>query len=42
MKEGDLELENEPLICSFPSNETIQDPISPTQEEENEANHFPF
>jgi hypothetical protein len=26
----------------FPSDEAIQDPISPAQEEENEANHFPF
>jgi hypothetical protein len=29
-------------MCTPPSDEAIHDPIPPTQEEENEVNHFPF
>jgi hypothetical protein len=29
-------------MCTPPSNESIHGPISPTQEEENEINNFPF
>jgi hypothetical protein len=34
--------EDEALVSSPPSDETIQDPISPSQDKENEVNHFPF
>jgi hypothetical protein len=33
---------DEMLTCAPPSDEAIQDPILPAQEEENEVNHFPF
>jgi hypothetical protein len=34
--------EDEALGSSPPSDETLQDPISLAQDEENEVNHFPF
>jgi hypothetical protein len=33
---------DEALVSAPPSDEALQDPISPAQDEENEVNHFPF
>ena len=38
----EVNYEDEALVFAPPSNEVIQDPISPTQAEENKLNHFPF
>jgi hypothetical protein len=38
----DVKQEDEMLMCAPPFDESIQDPIPPAQEEENEVNHFPF
>jgi hypothetical protein len=40
--EGQEPEECEILICASPSDEAIQGPIPPAQDEENEVNHFPF
>jgi hypothetical protein len=34
--------EDEALVTAPPSDEALQDPISPAQDEENEVSHFPF
>jgi hypothetical protein len=34
--------DDEALISSPLSDESLRDPISPTQDEENEVSHFPF
>jgi hypothetical protein len=34
--------EDEALVSAPPSDEALQDPISPAQDEENEVSHFPF
>jgi hypothetical protein len=34
--------EDEALVSTPSSDESLQDPISPTQDKENEVNHFPF
>jgi hypothetical protein len=34
--------EDEALVTAPPSDEALQDPISPSQDEENEVSHFPF
>jgi hypothetical protein len=34
--------EDEALVSDPSSDEALQDPISPAQDEENEVNHFPF
>jgi hypothetical protein len=34
--------EDEALVSAPPSDENLQDPISPPQDEENEVNRFPF
>jgi hypothetical protein len=34
--------EDEALVISPPSDEALQYPISPAQDEENEVSHFPF
>jgi hypothetical protein len=38
----DIKHDNEVLICAPPSDEAIQEPISPAKEEESEVSHFPF
>jgi hypothetical protein len=37
-----LNYEDEALVIAPPSDKSLQDPISPTQDEENEVSHFPF
>jgi hypothetical protein len=34
--------EDEAFVFAPPSDEALQDPISPAQDEENEVSHFPF
>jgi hypothetical protein len=38
----DIKHDDEALMCSPPSDEAIQNPIFPAQEEEDEVSHFPF
>jgi hypothetical protein len=38
----DIKHDDELFMCPPPSNETIQNPIFPTQEEEDEVSHFSF
>jgi hypothetical protein len=38
----DIKHDDEVLMCAPPSNEAIPNPFPPTQEEEDEVNHFPF
>jgi hypothetical protein len=38
----DIKHDDEVLMCAPPSNEAIQEPIPPAQEEEDEVSHFPF
>jgi hypothetical protein len=38
----EVSYEDDALVSSLSSDESLQDPISPTQDEENEVNHFPF
>jgi hypothetical protein len=38
----DIKHDDEVLMCAPTSDEAIQDPILPAQEEENEVSHFPF
>jgi hypothetical protein len=38
----EVNYEDEALVTAPPSNESLQDPNSPTQDEENEVSHFPF
>jgi hypothetical protein len=38
----EVSYEDEALVSAPPSDEALQDPISPAQDEENEVNHFPF
>jgi hypothetical protein len=38
----DIKHNDEVLMCDPPSNEAIQSPIFPSQEEEGEVSHFPF
>jgi hypothetical protein len=38
----DIKHDDKVLMCAPPFNEAIQEPISPAQEEEDEASHFPF
>jgi hypothetical protein len=42
LDEGHEPEEREIFICASPSDEAIQGPIPPAQDEENEVNHFPF
>jgi hypothetical protein len=38
----EVNYEDETLVIAPPSDEALQDPISPAQDEENEVSHFPF
>jgi hypothetical protein len=38
----EVNYEDEALVITPPSNEALQDPFSPAQDEENEVSHFPF
>jgi hypothetical protein len=38
----DIKHDDEVLMCAPPSDEAIQEPIPPAQEEEDEVSHFPF
>jgi hypothetical protein len=38
----EVSYEDEALVSAPPSDEALQDPISPAQDKENEVNHFPF
>jgi hypothetical protein len=38
----DIKHDDEALMCAPPSDEAIQNPIFPAQEEEDEVSHFPF
>jgi hypothetical protein len=38
----EVNYEDEALVSSPSSDEALQDPISPTQDEENNVSHFPF
>jgi hypothetical protein len=38
----DIKHDDEVLMCAPPSDEAIQNPIFPAQEEEDEVSHFPF
>jgi hypothetical protein len=38
----EVNYEDEALVSAPPSDEALQDPISPAQDEENEVSHFPF
>jgi hypothetical protein len=38
----EVSYKDEALVCAPPSDEALQDPVSPAQDKENVVNHFPF